>query len=281
MGKGGEGQNRVQIIILRTYAPLFVNPTLAPSTQRIESRMSSDIQSEFGDPNTFTNPFSNVIDPVLSIDTSGSSVSNTSTSIFRRPANSKTQTSWIWEHAVKPEISKHLLRSDGKEIWRCKHCRGTPAEYRISGGTAAPMKHLRLKHGITENEDKSRVVKRARREDMDIREGMARAAEVSAVTRMQKSQDLLQSSVEPSIVRQLFIRWIIKQSLPLSVVECHEFRTFYKYSNPAANSALPRTHQTIRKWIIDVYNIEKDRVRHRLHAAISSIHFSCDFMDVT
>ena len=103
-----------------------------------------------------------------------------------------------------------------------------------------------------------------------------RGAEAYKAVRMQRIHDLLQSSVDPKTLRQLFIRWIISQSLPLSVVECHEFRMFYKYSNAAANAALPNAHQTLHNWILNVYNIEKDRVQLQLQAALLSIHFTCD-----
>ncbi len=48
------------------------------------------------------------------------------------------------------------------------------------------------------------------------------------------------------------------------------------YLNSNINVWLPSSHTTVAEWVIRQYNIEKERIRLRLHASCTKIHLTLD-----
>lgn len=71
----------------------------------------------------------------------------------RRP-----RTSHIWNYSTTNPEEGITLNSDGQEIWVCAICKDKNTTYLLSGGTAAPIRHLSRVHNIepTVNVNKSR-----------------------------------------------------------------------------------------------------------------------------
>jgi hypothetical protein len=74
----------------------------------------------------------------------------------------------------------------------------------------------------------------------------------------------------------LFVRLIASAHLPLRLVESVEFRDFLFYLNKDVETWLPSSHATIQGWIRRQYTEQKERIKQRLHSAISLIHIALD-----
>ncbi|ODA84313.1 hypothetical protein RJ55_02833 [Drechmeria coniospora] len=54
------------------------------------------------------------------------------------------------------------------------------------------------------------------------------------------------------------------------------FRALLAYLNTDVDTWLPDTHETIRKWIMRQYGVQREKVKQRIQSAKSRIHISCD-----
>lgn len=168
--------------------------------------------------------------------------------------------------------TRYYNQRTGKEEWRCKHCNKT---YSCSGGTAAPAKHLTDPppdgHGLLKGAPRTARVANIR----TILEQSRLAAEDNPRKR-RRLNDQPGESIDPDQLEGLYVRFITACSLPFRLIECPEFRALLTSLNADINTWLPDTHETIRKWIMRQYVVQKEKIRQRIQSAKSRIHISCD-----
>ncbi len=54
-------------------------------------------------------------------------------------------------------------------------------------------------------------------------------------------------ALDPHVLELLFVRWFAKGAVPLSIIECEEFRALLAYINRDINTWLPSSAETIKK----------------------------------
>lgn len=185
----------------------------------------------------------------------------------------KPRTSWVFSHMPDEEMeTRYYNQRTGKEEWRCKHCNKT---YSCSGGTAAPAKHLTDPppegHGLLKGAPRTAKVTNIR----TILEQARLAAEENPRKR-RRLNDQCGDSIDPDQLEALYVRFITACSLPFRLIECPEFRALLAYLNTDIDTWLPDTHETIRKWIMRQYEVQKEKVKQRIQSSKSRIHISCD-----
>lgn len=77
-------------------------------------------------------------------------------------------------------------------------------------------------------------------------------------------------------LKQLLIRWTASCSIPFRMCENIHFRNLLFFLNEDVNEALPQSANTVRKWTIEAYNSEKEKVKQSLQSAQSAIHITMD-----
>lgn len=68
--------------------------------------------------------------------------------VCKSPAKKRPRTSPIWKYSTADPNESITTNDDGQEIWICSLCTGKKTSYLLSGGTAAPIRHLSRAHNI-------------------------------------------------------------------------------------------------------------------------------------
>ncbi len=183
----------------------------------------------------------------------------------------KRRTSKIWDHTSfgRNEI---IRNKDGQVIWRCKHCKGKPAEYVETGGTAHIYRHLKSHSNLgilTPNEE------RAAKTRNRLEEAFSRMSP-STIHLKRRRHDDEPTDLDPDRFEQLYVEWIADCGVALRMATRETFRALLNFLNPGVLSILPTSHQTIRGWVIRTFETQKRRMRQVLQSALSKIHFTVD-----
>ncbi|OWT42457.1 hypothetical protein VFPPC_18512 [Pochonia chlamydosporia 170] len=183
----------------------------------------------------------------------------------------KKRTSKIWDHT--PFGKNEIVRNtEGQIIWRCKYCKGKPAEYLENGGTAHIYKHLKSHNTLgilTPNEE------RAAKTRNHLEEAFSRMSQ-SANPLKRRRHDDEPTDLNADKFEQLYVKWIADCGVALRMATRETFRAVLKFLNPGVLSILPTSHQTIREWVMRTFETQKRRMRQVLQSAVSRIHFTVD-----
>jgi hypothetical protein len=162
----------------------------------------------------------------------------------------------IWDYTKVGRFDL-VVNARGKETWNCKLC---SKEYIVSGGTGIIVAHLKTSHSIN--------IKAARDSRTSGYEYTIQAAFARPQSIEQKRQKLNSTrdgaSLDPKILEDLYIRWIVACGISFQMVSILEFRTLLYYLNPDANQWLPNSHTIIHSWLIRTYKDEKIQVQQTL-----------------
>jgi hypothetical protein len=79
-----------------------------------------------------------------------------------------------------------------------------------------------------------------------------------------------------AVFRLRLIQWIVCMNIPLAVVEDSSFIALVACLNLALSKFLVKSHNTIRKWVIEEFEKRKDHVREKIKASKGMVHVSFD-----
>lgn len=168
--------------------------------------------------------------------------------------DSRTKRSSVWRFGEK------LVRiTDKKEVYYCYQCEQQKKKQllpKLSGNTGA-LQHLLHHHNI----------------DND---GHSKSKPLTDQRVLDENAFTLMSVAKKSEFQRLLIRWLVYCHICLSMVENNYFRELIEYLNKGLASLLPLAQATIRKWIINAYQEEKEKIKEEMRTSISSIHISFD-----
>lgn len=182
--------------------------------------------------------------------------STTSTPSIRRP-----RTSWVWDHTTSRDRTTIYIYNK-KSHWQCGYCEKRYAE---SGGTTVMATHLKKAHGLFDTQTELKAVNQQR----SILTCLVRGKENDYKRR--RDTDFDRATFE-----QLLVRWVCRCSISLSVVEQNEFRALLAFLNDSTINCLPKSHNTLREWIVRTFEYEKQRIMQALQSAYSKVHFTVD-----
>lgn len=155
--------------------------------------------------------------------------------------------SWVWKHTPVNRISKKYYNTMGHSVWKCMYCN---KEYRESGGTRIISYYLRTEHRILEVSPRQERKARIQRA---IQLAMARAAMKTTPHRrnqvLETLHEAITTTIDPNVLEQLVVRWIVRCSVPFIMVETEEFCTLANYLNPNASSFL-KSADTTYAWLL-------------------------------
>ncbi|KAF5095815.1 hypothetical protein D0Z00_003004 [Geotrichum galactomycetum] len=99
----------------------------------------------------------------------------------RRP-----RTSHIWNYSTTNPEEGITLNGDGQEVWVCSICKDKKTTYLLSGGTAAPIRHLSRAHNIEPTPNSSRP----RRHSKQLSQSSINLIETTRATSISSSKKL-------------------------------------------------------------------------------------------
>ena len=212
------------------------------------------------DSDVFVDVVDLALSPPLSLTSSTGNLTSNSTNTRR--------TAWIYNHMPDPDSEKRYYDNSQREIWICQYCRKT---YQISGGTRLPAKHLQKEHDIP---DQSARQVRNKRQQSSIENAIKLGDQLPQKRR--RLEENSGDSICGDHLEVLFVKFITSCNLPLRIVECPTFRDLLYYLNRDIDSWLPKSHSTVKQWILRQYDVHKQRVKQRILNARTIIHLSCD-----
>ena len=187
----------------------------------------------------------------------------------------RKRTAWVFRHmAGTDDMQEVFYNKDGVEIWPCRYCEkaGKKKEYIVSGGTNNISLHLKT-HSVLEN---SPMETRLQQQQQSIQDAMNSAQYNTTKKRKLTEEILTEKPLDGATLESLFVRWVSTNNQALRLVESLEFRSFLTYLNSNVNVYLANSHATCGSWIINQYDIEKERIRSRLHSSCFKIHITLD-----
>lgn len=238
----------------------------APSiASTVESSILSDLQSDIFEDEGLASAINST--PQRSA-TPQSRIATPTVGTISRRSNKDVRHSWVFKHMPDKDINTRYFNGEGFEIWKCHYC---PKMYRVSGGTTIVSKHLLETHNIPDNSPRGIE---AKRKQLSLEQ-----AEQIAKENPQKRRKLNagnRDSIDPDVFEVLYTKFISACHLPLRLVECPEFRDVLLHLNSEIDVWLPKTHDTIKEWVLRQFNFQKGIIRLQLQKARSIIHISCD-----
>jgi hypothetical protein len=223
----------------------------------------SDQLSDF-EVETFMSHFSANAAPVPTpLNLPSSSVSIESTSATQFPGLSGNRSSWVWRHNKGGIKAIKLGGKTGKDqLWVCSHC---GKEMIPGNSTSWISRHLIKDHHQIQGETPHQIEQKG-----TIQRAFASAAEDNSKRRR------ISAIISQQELKQLLIRWTASCSIPFRMCENLHFRNLLFFLNEDVNEALPQSANTVRKWTIEAYNSEKEKVKQSLQSAQSAIHITMD-----
>jgi hypothetical protein len=172
---------------------------------------------------------------------------------------------------VNPET--RYYDDNGELEWRCKYC---PKTYALSGGTAVIMDHLcdppsEEGHGLERHAARDA---QAKNQQTTIQSAMKQAEEYPYKRRRLGASP--GGSIKPGVLEVLWVNVLVACSLALRLTAVPQFRAFLAYLNADIDVWLPKSHHSIREWVMRQFEDQKDQMKLNIQSAQSKIHISCD-----
>jgi hypothetical protein len=167
----------------------------------------------------------------------------------------KNRRSWVYQHGTIGRDPR------GKEFWQCNYC---PRAKRYADGSTKHQKdHLHIQHRIGEDGPLP-----------DTTDILQRAFQNSAP----------RVSFNDHIFRDLLLRWIVICNVSFIQVEAMPFRLLLSYlcsvtsSHTAIPRTLPRSANTIRAWVMDSFQEQRNLLIQEFSTIPEylHVHFSFD-----
>jgi hypothetical protein len=184
--------------------------------------------------------------------------------------------SFVWKYDApgRPE-GKRFHKVGKNDAWKCAFCAAQkhPIDkyYLKTGGTRTIAEYLRLKHkGELAKEELSNS-EEEQKDLQNILEMLRGAKPKEFIDGVSKLED-----IREDVVQSLLAKFIVDCQLPFSLVEKDSFRHLIQYINPVAIRCVPKSHNTMKTYIMARYNNEKKELINALSKASSKVHISVD-----
>jgi hypothetical protein len=160
---------------------------------------------------------------------------------------------------------KRYYDDDGELEWRCKYC---PKTYALSGGTAVIMDHLcdppsEEGHGLERHAARDA---QAKNQQTTIQSAMKQAEEYP-YKRRRLGDSSGGGSIKPGVLEILWVNVLAACSLALRLTAVPQFRAFLAYLNSDIDVWLPKSHHSVRQWVIRQFADQKGQIKLKILSA--------------
>jgi hypothetical protein len=182
----------------------------------------------------------------------------------------KRSPSWIWKFGYRVQERK----PEGKTFWVCRYChqrRRPNGIFNVALSTSSAMKHLaRPMAGHSVNKD-GPITRSSQKRARTVFEQLQADHEIP-----QSVANHLLGVYKPDNFRLKIIKWLAARHHPLREVETPEFQEMIAAANPDAAQDIFKSHQILRRHILDLYKAHEGIVFEHLQRAQSLIHITFD-----
>jgi hypothetical protein len=182
--------------------------------------------------------------------------------LAKGPKATKKRTSVIWIYGEDLQAKK-----DGRRVWYCYLCEKQRRQQElpaVSNGNSTALDHLDSTHKIDKVTGES---KSFRGDSVDTSQ--------PSISDYQDMKSIVFAR-RLDRFKELLIRWLVCCHIAFFQIENGYFRDLLFYLFPPLANLLPKAASTIRQWVISAFKERKERLRHDMHDARSSISLSFD-----
>lgn len=182
--------------------------------------------------------------------------------------------SWIWKHGYGV-----LDYGTKKNIsWVCQHCESKKiTTVYVAGSTSPAASHLAKEHRLY---DLKRHPESEAATENDSSSIHSSGSLQSAVDRIFSGAKKVKTWHPREIAirfRNALVKWIVVYQVALIAIENQAFRELLAILSKSLSELLPESGNTVRRWIMDLYETRKAQIIHDLRTdAASLIHVSFD-----
>ncbi|KAL6405977.1 HAT domain-containing protein [Ilyonectria robusta] len=182
--------------------------------------------------------------------------------IARGPKSTKKRTSVIWLYGEDLQSKR-----DRKRVWYCYLCEKQRRQQElpaVSNGNSTALDHLHLKHHIDKTTGE---LKSFRGDSVD-----------SSQPSISDYQDMKSIIFSRRLDRfkELLVRWLVCCHIAFFQIENGYFRDLLFYLFPPLADLLPKAASTIRQWVMNMFEVRKERLWQDMLDSRSSISLSFD-----
>lgn len=186
----------------------------------------------------------------------------------KRPRKRRARDTWSY---ARPRKEKEPFRNRfNQKYWYCK---SEGCSFKGTTTIQQAREHLQKDHSILAYDGPSSSSSRTR---SSLDSVFARQVERQSNARCARESTVLETSLNRRLVQQALVRLIVRRSLPLNITEWPEFHAFCHSLNPAASTALYRSHNSVSRQITRSFQHHRDEVYSILSRARSCIHLCTD-----
>ncbi|KAK8912270.1 putative AC transposase [Metarhizium anisopliae] len=160
------------------------------------------------------------------------------------------------------------LKRDGREkFWYCYICEKQHKQQElpiIGKGNSTALDHLETKHNINRATGDLKPLKQTPKDSDQL--------SISDCNNMKS----LVFARRLDHFKELLVRWIVCCHIALFQIENTYFRDMVFYLFPPLGNLLPKAADTIRRWVMDAFEARREKLKHDLREARSSISISFD-----
>ena len=175
-------------------------------------------------------------------------------SIRKKDNKTRKDASDIWKHGIA------VVRATQKQrLYYCYHCecQGSQQQWYTLDGTSTVKKHLLKQHDISASSDEP--------PEQDSPQPEANQTVFEKLTT--DRYDAFKTAI---------VRWIVYCNIAFKMLENQYFRDVVSLLHKGFALLLPAASATIRNWVKEEYDKQKDHLIEELAAAISQVHLSFD-----
>ena len=175
-------------------------------------------------------------------------------SIRKKDPKARKDSSDIWNHGIAV-----VRASEKQRLYYCYHCecQDKTQQWYTLDGTSTVKKHLSKGHDISAGSDEG--------SEKDLPQPEAN----------QKVFDKV-STGRYDAFKTVIVRWIVYCNFAFKMLENQYFRDVISLLHKGFALLLPAASATIRNWVKEEYDKQKDHLIEELAAAISQVHLSFD-----
>lgn len=171
------------------------------------------------------------------------------------PRDKRPKKGWWWAYGTEWESA--LDNTSLK--WACTRC----TRFKIFSTTSTDhiRKHLEKDHHIIEGQDIAPI-------------GINRI--LASIPSFEPSSQIDKKTLQKHLAREALVNWVCHDHIAFAQVESDHFKKFCKALDIRYNELLPRSHNSLKTWIIEIYNAQQSVVKERLKSTRSDVHLSFD-----
>src|SRR4030088_715953 len=171
------------------------------------------------------------------------------------------RTCWVYNHIPDSNPETKYYSKANRLEWRCKYC---TKKYALNGGTRCMKSHLKDIHDISKDSPQE---EKAKKRQLTIENALISGSSNPQKCHCLQSSDPSDIPLNPDQLEVLYINLITSCNLLLYFVKSPAFQELLTFLNNNINTWLSKSYNIILAWLLQQFDIQKERTKAQLYNA--------------